>query len=1321
MNAKKKRNYLRGIIALLGLLMFGMLTPLQAQRTYYNYQRDWTFGIHAGASWQQSDVFDRFGGGLGLTLGKRFYGDPGSLWALDWRGRLTYSNSFGQDDQRYFNIDDNTSNLLGQLNTEQNVSYTSLGYVFNNYRTDMVDVDLEAVLTLNLLRERTGVILQLFGGLGLDFYNTKIDQVDDNGDLYDYASINDSALSPLDIRNKVDDLRGEFFRDGNYETENGTEVTFMPSWGLGIGYQPHEWFSFGYEHRFAYPFTDFLDGVEETNSNRDWLNDIHHLSYLYARFHFSMDGDCLPPVIQVTSPTGNPISVQTPSINLIADIEELSSSKQLKVTVNNLPVYSYSYNTSTDQFEMPVLLQNGENTVRIEANNDCGEDVAVIRIVYTSVPVVGEPPVVQFSRPNNSGLETTDASYLINANASRVSSRSNLTLTVNGMTTNNFTFSNGVVSSTVPLKLGTNTIKIEGSNEHGSDADVTTIIRKQETPVVPVDPVNPVVKAPRVRITSPNNQHTTSTNSERVIAQIDNVTSKSNVQFTVNGAARSFQFNSNSGRLESTVTLREGSNEVRVSGSNSAGNDADNVTIIYRKEIAPPPPPAVRPPSVKITSPNNGATITQNTVRVKAIVKNVLNKSDITFKVNGSTNSNFTFNRTYNSFDGTANLREGQNTILITARNRDGQASDDVVVTYKVPVTPKTPPTVEITSPNNGVTTSTASQNIKAKLTNIAKRNQITFKLDGVVQNTFSYNPSRGEFSGNVTLREGRNTAQIIVKNDDGQATDNVVINYKKTRVPTPPTVDITSPNNGTAVNTTSQTIKAKLTNITKSSQITFKLNGATQRNFSYNPSSGAFSGNVTLREGQNTAQIVARNDDGQATDQVVVTYKKKVNPPQVIITNPKSNATTRQAKQAVRATIKNVKQKSDVTFKVNGRTNNNFRFNGLNGKFEATITLQNGRNDIEIEGRNTTGTDKDNAVVTYQTCNKPRIVMIDPTANPFVITDPRIAVKADVFEVGSASDIKVTVKGSTTNNWTYDAISKRLLMDYTTWAVGRNAVVITATNACGKVSKSFVVEYKQVTPPAVSFSRPVGNGGTFQSNEIQMNISATVQHVQSDDVKFTVNGKRQPFRLNGSSFVASNVRFNEGNNSIKIEAENEGGKVVKTITVVYTKPVIKPAVSISSPKNNATVTKQSISIRATVRNVDNKNDIIVAINNNAYRNFSFNKASGVVAMKVRLQEGQNTIQIGGRNSAGADMKTLNVTYRKNTNSGSNTPTPTKPKTNNSNENNNNSGNRKLRSNGNGNGESGSSSKARKPSSSSSGSENGSGTRKQRSSSGGGN
>ena len=59
----------------------------------------------------------------------------------------------------------------------------SVGYTYLNNSTDLHDYSLEMVINFHRLRERTGILFHIFGGIGITDYQTKTDLLNKDGFL----------------------------------------------------------------------------------------------------------------------------------------------------------------------------------------------------------------------------------------------------------------------------------------------------------------------------------------------------------------------------------------------------------------------------------------------------------------------------------------------------------------------------------------------------------------------------------------------------------------------------------------------------------------------------------------------------------------------------------------------------------------------------------------------------------------------------------------------------------------------------------------------------------------------------------------------------------------------------------------------------------------------------------------------------------------------------------------------------------------------------------------------------------------------------------
>ncbi|CAA6829720.1 MAG: Unknown protein [uncultured Aureispira sp.] len=931
------------------------------------------------------------------------------------------------------------------------------------------------------------------------------------------------------------------------------------------------------------------------------------------------------PVVNITSPTRNPYAVNAAQINLNARIQNVVGKNNVTLTINGQSSTNFSF-SGTAFIANNIQLNQGANTLTVTGRNTKGQDAASTVVIYRPL-VEKKPPVVRITNPSSSPYTTANATTAINARILNVVGTNNITYTVNGRTSSQFSFIGTNFSANVPLIQGSNTISITGRNQDGQDSKSTVIIYR---PAV-VEP------APIVTITEPRaNPFVTQQASATVRATIQNVAGRNNVTCTVNGRSNTgFAFSGTSFSL-SNLNLSSGNNTIVITGRNNVGQDSKSTVIVYEK-------PLQRPPVVTIVAPGRNPYTTQASKEtVSATIQNVMGRNNVSCTVNGQVNTGFNFSGT--SFTlANLNLRQGSNNIVITGRNAVGKDSKAMVILYE-PIVQSPRPIVTITQPNqNPYTTQSSQVNINASIQHVANRNNVTFTLNGQASTDFTFSGTSFVMN-NVALQNGNNTVVITGRNNTGQDSKTTVIIYQV--AVKEPSVVITAPNrNPFATQTNRVNINARILNVVGKNNVSFTVNGQANTNFSF--SGTAFiANNVNLNPGKNTFVISGRNASGQANASTVVVLSIPKPAPIVTITTPNKNPFNTQTNRAtINATILNVGDKSGVTFNVNGRVNTGFSFSGTT--FTATnIPLNSGSNSFTITGKNGVGQDTKTTIVIYAAPTpKPVVTITTPGRNPLTVVTNTTNIQATILNVASKNDVTFTVNGRANANFSFSGTT--FTANNMPLIVGTNTISITGRNSAGQDSKSTVVVYQlPQKKPTVVITAP--NKNPFNTSTSKVNIKATILNVASkNDVTFTVNGQANTnFSFSGTAFVASNVSLNQGSNTFVVTGRNGAGQDSKSTIVVYALAVPKPIVTITTPAQSPfTVLTNVTTIKATILNVASKNNVSFSINGQASTNFSFSGTS-FTASNVALLVGNNTFVITGTNNTGRDTKTTVVVYK---------------------------------------------------------------------------
>lgn len=1216
----------QNIYMLLLMLCLGYAASAQ-QSTSTLLPGYWTFGLNAGLAYQSSDVKAKIEGfGFGATLGKNIYYQPDAPLAFDLRGRFLYTRQYGLNSLRSYNIQNNLA-----LNGAGLLDYTAYpagleeprGFVFQNHETTTTELGLEGLITLNQLRERTGVHLGLFGGLGLDWFKAKTDQAGFDGNEYfeAYANINETR-STSSIRNEL-----ERILDGNYETvadgnkDNGS-VRFMPSLGVELGLQLSPYFLVYGGHRVTFSGTDALDGERFADPN----NDLYHYTNLGLRWTINAAKDkplARLPEIDLVSPLGSPYTMNTSNGLVIANIRHINSAADVDCIVNGRSV---PFDYKNGRFSVTTNLKPGSNELLIIARNEHGQDREKLILVYKEAIIETpriEAPRVRFTSPANSGFRTDASDYGIRATVDHVQDRRDVIFRVNGIE-RDFIFENGILRSNIPLREGDNRVQISARNTAGSDEAEVDIIREVRLPLPVVD------------ITEPTGSRVESRYRDaRVTAQIRNVESKDQIYLVINGKnSNNFEYDENKGYIFANIRLDNGSNTIVLTARSRAGEARDEVIIVYQESLPEPK----YPPAVRITEPVRTSTITtQATARIEAIISNVSDSRDISFVVNGSRRSDFSFDSRNGRLTANISLFLGNNEIIIRAINRDGEAQESTSIRREEIVVSR-PPVVRIYAPVNNSETEVAYTDLRANIDHVDSKNQIYLVVNG--RNIYDFDFNRGQLNARVALLEGNNTIQVRANNRDGNDEASVSIRYRKVQLPY---VQISSPGNNSETGAAAAQIRARVENVENKSQVRLLVNG---RNTSFNLDRNLrnITATITLSEGNNTIRVEAQNSAGNASDQITVRYRRAA-PPTVRISSPAHNTTTESANANLQAKVTNVSNRNDVILRVNGNLVSNFNLTGSD--LSANIVLREGSNTITVRVSNADGSDEASVNVIYQAFQKPVITITDPVRSPFEIGQNNYIVRAILKNVESKNDISIQLNRATYSFFNFDSKSGEVVIRAINLKEGDNSLLIKANNKSGSDEASLTLRFQTPKPPTVAITEPA-NGSTTQVNKTT--VRAIIANINSmRNISFKVNGKAiSEFDLKGEEF-SGEAELQAGENVITISAKNEFGLAEASTKVIFqlkAVQLLRPNVRFVQPSKSGIVLKErSYNIKASVINVAARGEIQMWINDEETTDFEYNMRTKQLNSVVTLQPGRSTVRIKAQNKGGSHEAETIIMY----------------------------------------------------------------------------
>jgi outer membrane protein OmpA-like peptidoglycan-associated protein len=224
-------------------------------------RNQWEIGLKGGLGTIAGDVRSRLGFGGGLHVRKAL----GYVFSI--RGEFDFLSTKGLNFKPANSYSKNPAWA----------AYAPGSNVFYNYKTNVYELSLQGVFTLNNIRfhrAKTGFNVYGFAGFGGMIYDAKIDALNGSGTPYNFSTIyakyapnNFQYKDRKDIRKDLKDLL-----DGKYETtaeiDNGQPKLFKKpfrpifNFGAGMQFKLNKKLSLAFEDKVTITKSDLLDGQQ---------------------------------------------------------------------------------------------------------------------------------------------------------------------------------------------------------------------------------------------------------------------------------------------------------------------------------------------------------------------------------------------------------------------------------------------------------------------------------------------------------------------------------------------------------------------------------------------------------------------------------------------------------------------------------------------------------------------------------------------------------------------------------------------------------------------------------------------------------------------------------------------------------------------------------------------------------------------------------------------------------------------------------------------------------------------------------------------------
>ncbi len=722
---------------------------------------------------------------------------------------------------------------------------------------------------------------------------------------------------------------------------------------------------------------------------------------------------CTKPTIGYVAPAPNNI-VNAANNNIEAQINNHVPGTQVTLKLNGTSVGSMTYNASTQIANKSVTLNQGVNTLEITVSNSCGTNKSTFILNYKNTSPCNSPVIAITS----STAQTQTNPYLFKASLSHITSGNQLSLKLNGINTT-FQLVGSSLAASLNLVSGNNSISLEANNNCGND---------KKTIVVNHNPCTP----PKVTITSSTNAITTT--NYNLNANLTGVSGANQVTLFLNGLKKTFSLNN--GILNAALTLRKGTNTIKIVVSNSCGTDTQTISIVSN---------TCESPKLVMVTPSTASVTTKTSVyNLSLKVNGDITQSGILVKQNGIVIP-FTYSSATKMISiSTKNLRNGKNTINVSASSSCGSDALNYTINYASCIVPK----INAFGVSNKITTvKTLNYKYSGTVSGMTSKTGIQLKLNGKSV-AFSYNVATGRVTAELRLREGMNSISLTASNACGRDSQSSSVNADICETPTLRSLTPVA----SAIDKDFQQISIAVTGATNANQISVKVNGRSiPKQFANNKISFTASGLIV---GNNVVSVVVNTNCG--SDQLTLNIRRKAcNKP---IINQKTTATkVTSLSFPYSATINGVSTKSGIVLKVNNKAVT-FNFSASSGLLTSTINLKEGNNTIQLTATNNCGSITKTHSVNATTCQKPDIKLGYPT-NPNITTANStfslLAIGVNVVK----SDITVTNNGKSIP-FNFDASKGKITVQVSNMTSGMNKIKIKATKSCGSSEVTYNINY---------------------------------------------------------------------------------------------------------------------------------------------------------------------------------------------------------------------------------------------------------------------
>jgi len=605
---------------------------------------------------------------------------------------------------------------------------------------------------------------------------------------------------------------------------------------------------------------------------------------------------------------------------------------------------------------------------------------------------------------------------------------------------------------------------------------------------------------PEVKIILPANRPYNSPTPQVLIkAEIKNVISVDDIYCKVNDKKVPFDYNGSN--VQFVARLEPGDNKIQIYAKNNYGQSRDVISIYYqggREEVSEP--------EIKLINPVEPVFYSEEEIfEIKAIIDYVDRKEDIKILANGHPFKSYHFDTDTKEFRIKVRLAEGINSFEIIAENEQGKAMNSFDIYYKTKppkdsnngTTGNTnrPPTIVVLNPTTSNTNigNTDLLDYEAKVTNVDRKSQITFTVNGKRNKYFDFDSNTGIVKDRISLFDDITRIKLVVKNDFGSAMKETTVyigeepNDKKENTKNIiEFLEVTKPDADCKID-----ISVKIDGARKKRDLHLFLNQFEIKNFSFSKSTRTLKSTLYLDEGANTIKVVFSNDGIENTNTYSVrcglgddvntgdtgeenTDTPIQSRPEIIIKYPSDGKLIEEKNIVLRAELHYVDSKDNIRVNLNDKPVSSFDFDPDSGELSTDIELVEGKNQIDINAVNDYGEESVMEVFTYEKpLAGPASVLINSPRNGFKTDENTAVFRAKVENVDNTEDIYVTLNGEDFKDFNLD-LNRSIIYGHLPLRLGKNTLRVDAENRLGEDYDEVTFQYRSEVLPAIKILSPL-------------------------------------------------------------------------------------------------------------------------------------------------------------------------------------------------------------------------------------------------------